>query len=121
EAVARQSSLPVLVTGTAEPGTKRVLVAYDGSAHSRQALRAAVGVAQEWSMELSLLVVADATAGQRLLDEARNYLQSHGVTVQYELRQGEPAEMIVLQAQESKADVIVMGTYGHAKVLEWVI
>lgn len=121
EAVARQSTLPVLITGTATPGTKKVLVAYDGSAHSRQALRSAVGIAQEWSMDLELLVVGDTAAGQPLLDEARNYLQSHGTTVQYELKQGEPAETIVQQAQASKADLIVMGTYGHAKVLEWVM
>ncbi len=121
EAVARQASLPVLVTGTATPGNKRVLVAYDGSSHAKQALRSAAGLAQDWSMELELLVVAEDESGQRLLEEARNYLQSHGTTVQYALRLGEPAETIVRYAQESEADVIVMGTYGHAKVLEWII
>jgi nucleotide-binding universal stress UspA family protein len=121
EAVARQSRRPVLVTGVDTPGTRKVLAAYDGSGHARQALRVAADLAQEWGLGLDLLVVAEEETANRLLDEARGYLQSHALSVEYVLLSGEPAEVIVQQARTREADVIVMGAYGHAKVLEWVI
>lgn len=121
EAVARQSRRPVLVTGTDTPGLERVLAAYDGSGHAREALRVAALTAREWGLRLDLLVVAEEETALRLVEEARGYLQSHDLSVEYTLLPGEPAEVIVQQARERAADLIVMGAYGHAKVLEWVI
>jgi nucleotide-binding universal stress UspA family protein len=120
EAVIRRATRPVLVTGTETPGSSRFLVAYDGSRHAREALRAAVAIAAAWHMPFHLLVVGDDQA-RSVLDEARKYVQTHEVDVQYELRQGDPGETILNYAREIQADLMVMGAYGHSKVREMVV
>ncbi len=119
ESVARHASVPVLVTGTAEPGGGACLIAYDGSAHARNALRTAVEVAGEWKMPLRLLVVSDLP--EPLLNEARGYLQTHDLPVEYETRTGKPGEQIAACAADCGATLIVMGAFGHTKLRELVV
>lgn len=118
--VARRAELPVLVTSTDTPGTQRFVVAYDGSAHARAALRTAAEIAGEWGLACHVLAVggAEATA---LLDEACSYLRTHELVAEYVLRPGDPSEAIVEYAGECDADLLVMGAYGHTKVRELVV
>ena len=118
--VARRAKRPVLVTGVDAPGHRRFLVAYDGSAYAKRALQAAADIAVNWRMPCHVLVVGDAKCGA-LLDEARSYLETHDVKVEYVLRAGDPSEMIVGYARECEADLLVMGAYGHTKVRELVV
>ena len=55
EAVIRRSTLPVLITGQESLGKERILVAYDGSSHAKNALKTAVFFA-----EVSELIVETA-------------------------------------------------------------
>ena len=118
---------------------KKILVAYDGSPHSKQALN--------WAIDLSLLsdahvvavkvfegsqflIASDTTAhkvvetlerlrreDQELLDEAVAIGKSRGVTVTGESLHGNIAEQIIIYAREHGFDLIVVGTKGHG-VLE---
>ena len=118
---------------------KKILVAYDGSPHSKQALN--------WAIDLSLLsearvvavkvfegsqflIASDTTAhkvvetlerlrreDQELLDEAVSIGKSRGVTVTGESLHGNIAEQIISYAREHGVDLIVVGTKGHG-VLE---
>ena len=118
---------------------KKILVAYDGSPHSKQALN--------WAIDLSLLsearvvavkvfegsqflIASDTTAhkvvetlerlrreDQELLDEAVSIGKSRGVTVTGESLHGNIAEQIISYAREHGIDLIVVGTKGHG-VLE---
>ena len=118
---------------------KKILVAYDGSPHSKQALN--------WAIDLSLLsearvvavkvfegsqflIASDTTAhkvvetlerlrreDQELLDEAVSIGKSRGVTVTGESLHGNIAEQIISYAREHGFDLIVVGTKGHG-VLE---
>lgn len=119
-AVLRRASQPVLVTGVDTPGHTRFLVAYDGSSHAQRALRTAASLAADWGMPFNLLVVGDRDS-QEILTEARNYLQAHPVQVIYELRAGDPAEVIIDYAAEISADLLVMGAFGRSRVREWVL
>lgn len=120
EAVIRRASLPVLVTGTGLPGSRRFLVAYDGSRHARQALKTAVGISRDWNMSFHLLVVGPVEA-EETMAEARRYVQAHDVQAEYVRRAGEAGEMIVRYIKECQADLLVMGAYGHSKVRELVV
>ncbi len=121
EAVVRRARRPVLITATAEVGTDRFLVAYDGSRHARQALHTAAAFAVESAVPLELLVVGDEKR-EPTVEEARKYLQSHGnLEVTYHRRAGEPGEVIVQCAGEFGANLLVMGAYGHSKVRELVV
>ena len=118
---------------------KKILVAYDGSPHSKQAL--------DWAIDLSLLsdarvaavkvfegseflIASDTTAhkvvetlerlrreDQALLDEAVAIGKSRGVIVTGESLHGNIAEQIIVYAREHGFDMIVVGTKGHG-VLE---
>jgi len=118
--VVRRAKQPVLVTGVDTPGTKRFVVAYDGSVHAKKALQAAAGIGVDWQMPCHVLVVGDSKMNY-LLDEARSYLAAHNVEVSYNLRPGDPSEGIVAYAKECEADLLVMGAYGHTKVRELVV
>lgn len=120
QAVVRRARRPVLVTGTATPGSNLYLVAYDGSDNARTALRVAAEISADWKAPLHVLVV-ESGRGNEAMSEARRYLDAHQVTVEYVLKKGDPSETIVEYAAECKADLLVMGAYGHSKVRELVV
>jgi len=118
--VVRRAKQPVLVTGIDTLGSKRFVVAYDGSIHARKALEVGAGIAAEWRIPCHVLVVGDDKA-RHLLDEARAHLDTRDVEVEYVLRSGDPSEVIVGYVRECEADLLVMGGYGHTKVRELVV
>lgn len=120
QAVVRRSTRPVLVTGVATPGRGRFMAAYDGSPHAKKALQAAVQVSSSWGAPLEVLSVGGAKANA-LLEEARAYLSPHDIAVNYVVREGDPSEVIVEHASQCKADLLIMGAYGHTKVRELVV
>lgn len=120
EAVIRRSSLPVLITGTEELGKERILMAYDGSSHSQNALRIAVSFAEMWSTTLKILVVGEQN-GRPIATEVQGYLDAHHVDGAVLEAKGDPGERIIEFAGSTNADLVVMGAYGHSKVRELVV
>ena len=120
EAVIRRSELPVLITGTPEPGHERVLVAYDGSTHAQNALRTAVAFAEMWKTSLNILIVGDGSNSVTAA-EVTGYLEAHAVGGKVLEAPGDSGEQIVAHAKSTNADLIVMGAYGHSKVRELVV
>lgn len=120
EAVVRRASVPVLVTGGDTPGAEHFVLAYDGSNHARKALKVGATLAAEKRRKMHLLVVGEKS-GQSWLREAQDYLQSHGLDVDYSCLPGDPGEAIIRHAQEYDAGLIVMGAYGHSKLRELVL
>ncbi len=120
EAVVRRASVPVLVTGRDTPGADHFVLAYDGSRHGKKALKVGVALAEQMLGKMHLLVVGEES-GQQLLDDAREYLQSHTIDLEYVQRTGDPGECIVAYARECDAGLVVMGAYGHSKLREIVM
>lgn len=119
EAVARRAEVPVLVTGQDAPSEGPLVVGYDGSPHAKQALKTAVAVAEDWKSSLYILAVggpeADAASA-----EAKDYLTDHAVKTDYVRKDGDPGEGLVSLAADVSAAGIVIGAYGHSKVIELV-
>lgn len=120
QAVVRRAHCPVLITATETPGRGRFLIAYDGSHHAKRAVQIAAGISRDWQAPLTVLTVKENGA-DKLLDEARGYLDAHELPVDYVARIGDPSETIVEYAEENKIDLLVMGAYGHTKVREMVV
>ena len=111
---------------------KRIVVGFDGSEHSHKALERAADlangavVAVVCSADVSRLMrdpsggasaidPADVEARSAALAEARTYLEGRGVEGAYVEGVGNPADVMVQEAEESGADLIVVGTRGlHA-------
>lgn len=120
EAVVRRATVPVLVTGSDTPGGEHFVLAYDGSAHARKALRVAADVAEGTPRTMHVLVVGDEQADSQL-EEVRDYVQSRDINVTYERRTGDPGKEIVAFASELNAGIILMGAYGGSKLRELVL
>jgi nucleotide-binding universal stress UspA family protein len=105
----------------------RIVVGYDGSPHSRKALERAADIAHGATVAVvssahvegflggavSPIDPAEADAREQALDEARKYLEGRGVTGQFIAGNGNPADVLVEEAKESGADLIVVGTHGR--------
>ncbi|MGM0984893.1 MAG: universal stress protein [Pseudomonadota bacterium] len=122
-----------------------ILVPLDGSSHAEHALKVAAQLARGTSATLHLMTVAEFppdniglfTGGvaepyteeereklakgmkeeaQKAIDQARKEVDLLDIEVREVVRQGRPAELIVDQAKELGADVIVMGSRGVSDV-----
>lgn len=107
---------------------KRIVVGYDGSDNGRKALARAAEIANGATVAVvsatspstfmrdpgvSKEDPADVEARTQALADARKYLEEKGITGQYITGHGNPADVIVQEAEDSGADLIVIGTRGH--------
>ncbi len=113
---------------------KRILVAFDGSDSSSNALRQAIKLARlekswvkvvsvvpSYEGELELLGVRDVETAirgpaEKLLSEAKAIAGGEGVSVITNLEKGEAYERIVDVAESEKCELIVMGRKGHGRI-----
>ena len=113
---------------------KLIIAAVDGSEHSHRALHYAKGLAECFGADLYLvhvfphtsdllgydehakLVARRESAGQEILQQARQELGETNVTVHEELLEGPEAEAILAVAKTRQADLIVMGTRGLSTI-----
>ena len=113
---------------------KKILVAYDGSATSRNALAVAAKLAKQDNSWIKVLAVVPPYVGdleligvtniketiegpgEELLAEALEIADHEGVHVLTNLAQGEPFEQISAIADDENCDLIVMGRQGISHI-----
>ena len=114
----------MLVGGGTEPTLRRLLLAYNGSPHAREALEWTKRLEQALPVEVVTVAVeedGDAVA-QQWLAAAQAGLEQCGLGhCQRAIRRGQPAEEIVAAARENDVDLIVMGGYRHKALVEWIV
>jgi nucleotide-binding universal stress UspA family protein len=110
---------------------KRIVVGFDGSEHGRRAIERAVEIAKGYGASLAVVSSAnistlsrdpaggaapvdpaDAEARTKALDTARGMLENAGIVVDFVEGHGDPADVMVQEAEESGAELIVVGTRG---------
>jgi len=106
---------------------ERIVVGFDGSDQAREALERAADIAGGATVAvvssanvrtffrgagLSPVDPADAEAREKALADAREFLEGRGVNGVYIEGHGSPADVIVQEAEESGADLIVVGARG---------
>jgi nucleotide-binding universal stress UspA family protein len=52
--------------------------------------------------------------GEACLQEAESFCKKHGISTQNVIRSGHPVEEITGEAEESKVDLIVLGSHGKS-------
>jgi len=114
---------------------KKIVLALDGSEISKNALRHAVELAKQNNATLIAVHVIPPIdvmdietfkpetllrglrkEGEKILLEAQELAQKKGVEVQTRLEEGIPFEKICEVAQDSEADLIVMGSHGRTGI-----
>jgi nucleotide-binding universal stress UspA family protein len=107
---------------------ERIVVGFDGSEHARKALERAADISHGATVAvvsaanvrrmrdpaggLAPVDPEDAKQRTKALAEAREYLDGRGIKGLYIEGHGNPADVLIQEAEESGADLIVVGTRG---------
>ncbi len=110
---------------------ERIVVGYDGSEHGQRALERAAMIAQASGARLSIVSSAkistlvrdpgggaapvdpaEAEAREKALAAAREYMASQGMAADFVEGHGNPADVLLQEAEATSADLIVVGTRG---------
>jgi len=127
--VVHATSIPVLIVrGMAPacaPTINRIIVPIDGSALACQALPLATELARSAHAEL-ILIQAVASAALRnqatsMLGSLADQLRTHEVDVRTRVVTGHAAEVLVDEAAQCRADLIVMATHGYGGLRRWAL
>jgi nucleotide-binding universal stress UspA family protein len=120
--IAHHTHIPLLIGGDYKTQQKfrRVLLAYDGGELSREALTWVEGLQTIFAEVMALSVEKEHEKDPAWLEERqREIAESALAHCKFIRREGEPEQVIASIASSRKADLIVMGAYQHAQLLEW--
>jgi len=122
----RRCPRPVLTVPHGPSHLDHALLAYDGTPKAREALFVATYVAARWGAPLTVLTVHEGEqVGSGTVEEARDYLEAHGVQASYVELTGDATgsvpESILVTGEERGCDFILMGGYGMGPVAEAVL
>jgi len=122
ESVARKCPRPVIISPRQFHEIRQLALAYDGSERAARAMRAAAEFSVELGMPLAVATVArDPKLGERVLGEARAYLEGYPAKTSFELLGGHAHEEIVGFLRRVAADLLFIGAYGHRRIIEMVL
>ena len=122
ESVTRKCPKPLLVSPLQFQPITRPLLAYDGSQRAAAAMHEAAELAAALGLPLTVLHVGkDEATARRIVDEARRYLASHRVEAEYVTRGGHANEVILEVMAAGGHDLLVIGAYGHSRIIEMVL
>ncbi len=120
ERVVRQSVKPVLVASRAFRRIERALIAFDGGPSARKAVGFAATSPLFEKVELHLVIAGSETPrNQDGLRWAREVLGDR--SRRSEIIGGGADEVLIAEAAQSKADLVVMGAYGHSPLRTLIV
>lgn len=117
---------------------KKILLAFDGSESSAQAFRYALELARKFGagievfgvirppefgggmVETTALIEHGGAQFEEQVRALREAAQQAGVDARFKSVVGHPAERIVVRAEETGADLIVMGHRGKSVFVRWL-
>jgi nucleotide-binding universal stress UspA family protein len=103
-----------------------IIIAWNGSRESARALAEAMPFLQK-AQEVTVVVVTDEhpTESDALLGlDALNHLEHHGINTvlnRVPSRKADVGARLIAEARRRKANLIVMGGYGHSRLREWLL
>ena len=104
-----RSARPILTVSGKISNMDNVLLAFDGSPKSREALFVATYLAEKWKASLTVLTVAQKAASS-VQDYVRSYLDLHEVQAEFLVEIGSH-EMVMKIIKERQINLVLMGGY----------
>jgi nucleotide-binding universal stress UspA family protein len=110
----------------AKPTFDRILLAWNGSREAARALAEAMPYLHKAKEVLVVVVDDEPPVEQHALlgGDAVDHLKHHGVNAYLHhvaMRDGDVGATLIAEARQRKADLIVMGGYGHSRLREWLL
>jgi nucleotide-binding universal stress UspA family protein len=124
ERVVRASIKPTLVMPASFRPISRILLAYDGSDGADKALEAGLDLAGKLGAEVTLLTACyrdNEDSAAQALRKAKEEAELQGVKPHAQLAHGDAEVEILKWVDQTKADLIVMGAYGHSRLREFFL
>jgi nucleotide-binding universal stress UspA family protein len=118
----QRTPIPVLAVSRPIFPVNHLLLAYDASSKSQEALFVTAYLAARWNAHVTVLTVnPDIASGRQILEKARDILREHGIQADGVGETSAPVgAAIAIQAETVQADLVVMGGYAHSAMLEVV-
>lgn len=121
QSVVRRSRRPVLITEQSEFRQGDIMVGYDGSTSSKEALRIGVELAKLWSSRCHIVYVSTRPE-EEIPMEAEQYVRACGIDFQTHVVSEKNASIGLINASKTLVPaVIVIGAYGKRRVQEWIL
>lgn len=119
----QRAPIPVLAVSRPIFPLHCLLLAYDASPKSEEALFVTAYLAARWHVQVNVLTVnADVASGQQMLEKAQVALQEYGIHAGGICEtSASVGAAIAIHAEAVQADLVVMGGYTHGAMLEVVL
>lgn len=121
----RRVGCPVMLVSSEPAALATIALAYDGSQGADRALALTADVATHWKGgEVAVaLIGVDAGDGhvRQALIEAEQYLDTYHLAHRTHALEGAAADLIAQVALREKAELLVMGAYGHSRAREVLV
>ena len=118
-AIAHHTRVPLIIGGGEERTVQRLLLAYEGSGRAQRALSWASLLQRTLPADVAVVAVQEngLQSTDEWLEEA--LVQLPGCRCLH--RVGQPAREILAAAEETEADLIILGRYRYSALLEWLV
>lgn len=123
ESITRKSPRPVFMTPMQFHPMSKPLLAYDGSPRASTVMHSAAEFCSALNLPLAVLTVTNREKGgeEKILEEARHYLNSYGLKPTLLSVTGHPNQRIIDCIKEHGHDLLFIGAYGHSRIIEMVL
>lgn len=120
EMLASTSAVPILLAPRDHRPIDHCLLAYDGSQQSVRAMRSMRQLIEGTKWPVTVVTVQEQRrTGESTAREAEDYLLSHDIQTEVLIKSGDPAKAIMEAIEETKADILAMGAFGHRGLREF--
>jgi len=113
EKLVRKVNRPVLLTGLQFREFRRALLAYDGSAAAREAMKMLARLAAALEMDVDAVQMVEEGESTTALKEVVSYFKDYPVRLSTHYLTGDSHAVIIEHAKEIGCDLMVMGAYDN--------
>lgn len=115
----RRCPRPLLAVPDQHTELSKILLAYDGSARSEEALFAAAYTCAKWGTGLVVLTVSElGRSASATIKQAMAYLERYDLEATYVEERGPVLEAIIETIEAHGCDAVFMGSYSYSRWLE---
>jgi nucleotide-binding universal stress UspA family protein len=111
EKLVRKVNRPVLLTGLQFREFRRALLAYDGSAAAREAMKMLARLAAALEMDVDAVQMVEEGESTTVLKDVVSYFKNYPVRLSTHYLTGDSHAVIIEHAKEIGCDLMVMGAY----------